>query len=209
MSCVISCIIAGHLEVRDTHDRVGTFVVRKLGVFFEAESCKVVVDLRHVVVKRDLRINIVSVKFVVETVCPVFVNETFVFFFVGQLCYCAAGELVVVIFKIIAQKEIYYKFHNRRIVSNYFVVKMDYSLAAFNKTEGTSEQTITPQVLFTEESLNNRSSAPLKSLQQITKALQSFSESLNSPQMDHNSYSYAVNGQRKDRCMTITNRLIK
>ena len=107
------------------------------------------------------------------------------------------------------RKEIYYKFHNRRIVSNYFVVKMDYSLAAFNKTEGTSEQTITPQVLFTEESLNKRSSAPLQSMQQITKALQSFSESLKSPSMDHNSYSYAVNGQQKYQCMTITNRLIK
>lgn len=106
-------------------------------------------------------------------------------------------------------KEIYYKFHNRRIVSNYFVVKMDYTLAAFNKTEGTSEQTIIPQVLFTEESLNKRSSAPLQSMQQITKALQSFSESLNSPSMDHNSYSYAINGQRKERCLTITNRLIK
>ena len=79
----------------------------------------------------------------------------------------------------------------------------------FNKTEGTSEQTIIPQVLFTEDSLNNRSSAPLQSMQQITKALQSFSESLKSSSMNHNSYSYAVNGQRKERCLTITNRLIK
>lgn len=118
-------------------------------------------------------------------------------------------EIVTEVLGLSEGKEIYYKFHNRRIVSNYFVVKMDYSLAAFNKTEGTSEQTITPQVLFTEESLNKRSSAPLQSMQQITKALQSFSESLRSPSMDHNSYSYAVNGQQKYQCMTITNRLIK
>ena len=118
-------------------------------------------------------------------------------------------EIVTEVLGLSEGKEIYYKFHNRRIVSNYFVVKMDYSLAAFNKTEGTSEQTITPQVLFTEESLNKRSSAPLQSMQQITKALQSFSESLKSPSMDHNSYSYAVNGQQKYQCMTITNRLIK
>ena len=72
-----------------------------------------------------------------------------------------------------------------------------------------SEQSTIPQVLFTEESLNKRSSAPLQSMQQITKALQSFSESLKSPSMDHNSYSYAVNGQQKYQCMTITNRLIK
>ncbi len=106
-------------------------------------------------------------------------------------------------------KDIYYKFHNRRIVSNYFVVKMDYTLAAFNKTVGTSEQTIIPQVLFTEDSLNGRSSSPLQSMQQITKALQSFSLSLKSPSMDHNSYSYAINGQQKYQCLTITNRLVK
>jgi hypothetical protein len=118
-------------------------------------------------------------------------------------------EIVTEVLGLSEGKDIYYKFHNRRIVSNYYVVKMDYSLAAFNKTEGTSEQTIIPQVLFTEESLNKRSSAPLQSMQQITKALQSFSESLKSPSMDHNSYSYAINGQQKNQCLTITNRLIK
>lgn len=106
-------------------------------------------------------------------------------------------------------KDIYYKFHNRRIVSNYFLVKMDYSLAAFDKNVGTSEQTIIPQVLFTEDSLNNHSSAPLKSMQQITKALNDFSGLLKSPSMDHNSYSYAINGQQKYQCLTITNRLLK
>ena len=118
-------------------------------------------------------------------------------------------EIVTEVLGLSEGKDVYYKFHNRRIVSNYFVVLMDYTLAAFNKTEGTSEQAIIPQVLFTEDGLNKRSSVPLKSMQQITKALQAFSESLKSPSMDHNSYSYAINGQRKDRCMTITNRLIK
>lgn len=118
-------------------------------------------------------------------------------------------EIVTEVLGLSEGKEIYYKFHNRRIVSNYFVVKMDYTLAAFNKTEGTSEQTIIPQVLFTEDSLNKNSSAPLKSMQQITKALQSFSDSLKSSSLDHNSYSYAINGQQKSQCLTITNRLIK
>lgn len=118
-------------------------------------------------------------------------------------------EIVTEVLGLSEGKEIYYKFHNRRIVSNYFVVKMDYTLAAFNKTEGTSEQTIIPQVLLTEDSLNKNSSAPLKSMQQITKALQSFSNSLKSSSMDHNSYSYAINGQQKEHCLTITNRLIK
>lgn len=118
-------------------------------------------------------------------------------------------EIVTEVLGLSEGKDIYYKFHNRRIVSNYFVVKMDYTLAAFNKTEGTSEQTIIPQVLFTEDSLNKSSSAPLKSMQQITKALKSFSDSLKSSSMDHNSYSYAINGQQKSQCLTITNRLIK
>ena len=60
---------------------------------------------------------------------------------------------------ITGNNESYYNLHNRRIVSNYFVVKMDYSLAAFNKDIDTADQTITPQVLFTEESLNRHSTA--------------------------------------------------
>jgi hypothetical protein len=86
---------------------------------------------------------------------------------------------------------------------------MDYTLAAFNKTVGTSEQTIIPQVLFTEDSLNGRSSPPLKSLQQVTNALRAFSQSLSSSDTNHNSYLYAVNGQRMERCIAIRNRLIK
>ena len=103
----------------------------------------------------------------------------------------------------------YYHLHNRRIVSNYFVVKMDYSLAAFNKTIGTADQTITPQVMFTEDSLNRRSTAPLKSMQQIVTALRKFSNTLSSPYTNHNSYSYAVDGQWMEKCITIRNRLIK
>ena len=110
---------------------------------------------------------------------------------------------------ITSKNQTYYHLHNRRIVSNYFVVKVDYTLAAFNRTIGTSEQTIIPQVLFTEDSLKNRSSAPLKSLQQITKALRKFSQSLQLPSTSHDSYLYAVNGERKEKCIAIRNRLIK
>lgn len=107
------------------------------------------------------------------------------------------------------KNDTYYHLHNRRIVSNYFVVKMDYKLAAFNKNVGTADQTIIPQVLFTEESLNRRSSAPLKSMQQIVSALRDFSNSLSSPRTNHNSYYYAVNGQWMEKCIAIRNRLIK
>lgn len=105
--------------------------------------------------------------------------------------------------------ETYYHLHNRRIVSNYFVVKVDYSLAAFNKTVGTADQTIIPQVLFTEDSLNRRSTAPLKSMMQIVNALRKFSNSLSSPYTKHDSYYYAVNGLWREKCIAIRNRLIK
>lgn len=103
----------------------------------------------------------------------------------------------------------YYNLHNRRVVSNYFVVKMDYSLAAFNKDVATADQTITPQVLFTEDSLNRHSSAPLKSMEQIVSTLREFSNSLSSPYTKHDNYYYAVNGEWMEKCIAIRNRLIK
>jgi hypothetical protein len=110
---------------------------------------------------------------------------------------------------ITGKNESYYNLHNRRIVSNYFVVKMDYRLAAFNKTVGTVDQTITPQVLFTEDSLNRHSTAPLKTMQQIISTLREFSNSLSFPRTNHNSYFYAVNGQWMEKCIAIRNRLVK
>ena len=105
--------------------------------------------------------------------------------------------------------DIYYSFHNRRIVSNYFVVKMDHKLAAFHNNVGTTDQTIIPQVLFTEDSLNHRSSPPLESMQQTIFALRDFSKMLLSPSLKHTFYSYAVNGNRMEKCLAIRNRLIK
>lgn len=110
---------------------------------------------------------------------------------------------------ITGKNDTYHNLHNRRIVSNYFVVKMDYRLAAFNKAVGTVDQTITPQVLFTEDSLNHHSTAPLKSMEQIVSTLRDFSNSLSSPRTNHDSYYYAVNGQWMEKCISIRNRLIK
>lgn len=107
------------------------------------------------------------------------------------------------------KNNVYKRLHNRRIVSNYFIVKMDHKLAAFNKSVGTTEQTIIPQVLFTQDSIDNHSTPPLKSMQQITKALRSFSDSLSSSFPNHISYSYAVDGKVMDKCIAIRNRLIK
>lgn len=117
--------------------------------------------------------------------------------------------VIMEVLGVTGKNETYYNLHNRRIVSNYYVVKMDYSLAAFNKTIGTADQTITPQVLFTEDSLNRRSTAPLKSMEQIISTLRDFSNSLSSPYYKHDSYYYAVNGQWMEKCICIRNRLIK
>ena len=117
--------------------------------------------------------------------------------------------ITMAVLGITGKNESYFNLHNRRIVSNYFVVKMDYRLAAFNRTVGTVDQTITPQVLFTEDSLNRHSTAPLKTMQQIISTLRKFSNSLSSPYTNHNSYYYAVNGEWMEKCISIRNRLIK
>jgi len=88
-------------------------------------------------------------------------------------------------------------------------LKDNYGLVAFNKAVGTADQTITPQVMFTEDSLNSHSTAPLKSMQQITSTLRKFSNSLSSPYTKHDSYYFAVNGEWMEKCLSIRNRLIK
>ena len=85
---------------------------------------------------------------------------------------------------------------------------MDHKMAAFNQNRGTTDQTITPQVLFTDDSLNGHSSPPLKAIDQTIATLRNFSRSLNNL-TDHSVYLYAVNGRRMERCMGIRNRLIK
>lgn len=103
---------------------------------------------------------------------------------------------------------IYTNLHNRRIISNYYVVKVEYKLAAFNNNKGTCLQTITPQVLFTEDCFDNHSSPPLKSIEQIVSTLRSFSQRLPNI-LDHSIYSYAINGRCLETCTGIQNRLLK
>ncbi|MBR1682015.1 MAG: hypothetical protein IJ767_05705 [Bacteroidaceae bacterium] len=102
---------------------------------------------------------------------------------------------------------VYTKLHNRRIVSNYYIVKAEHRLAAFNGNIATSQQTITPQVLFTVDSLNGHSTPPLKSIEQMTAALRSFSHWTRNL-MDHSAYCYAVNGERMERCRGVRNRMV-
>lgn len=103
---------------------------------------------------------------------------------------------------------IYDKLHNRRIVSNYYIVKAEHKLAAFNGNKATSQQSITPQVLFTIDSLNGHSTPPLKSINQMASALRDFSRWIHTIS-DHSIYSYAVNGEWFERCGEIRNRLLE
>lgn len=103
---------------------------------------------------------------------------------------------------------IYSKLHNRLIVSNYYIVEAEHKLAAFDEDIGTARQILLPMALFTESSLNGKSTPPLKAIDQTLTTIRDFSKSL-SRLTDHNVYSYAVNGKRMERCMGVRNRLIK
>ena len=102
----------------------------------------------------------------------------------------------------------YYDFHDRFILSNYYCVEASHQLAAFNKNVATARQTIIPWALFTESSLNGTSTPPLEAITQAAATLRTFSKSL--PHLtDHSIYSYAVNGKVMEKCLSIRNRLIK
>lgn len=105
---------------------------------------------------------------------------------------------------------IYNKLHNRMIISNYYLVEASHKLAAFNKDVGTARQMLIPMTLFTESSLNGNSTPPLDAINHTLATLRKFSKSLSYlPESAHNTYLYAVNGKRMDKCLSIRNRLIK
>lgn len=105
---------------------------------------------------------------------------------------------------------LYNKLHNRMIISNYYVVEAAHKLAAFNKDVATARQLLLPMALFTESSLEGKSTPPLDAITQTVKTLRTFSKSLpHLPESAHHSYSYAVNGKLMDKCLSIRNRLLK
>ena len=105
---------------------------------------------------------------------------------------------------------IYHKLHDRMIISNYFLVEASHKLAAFNKDMGIARQLLLPLALFTESSINGKSTPPLDAINQALKTLRNFSISLpHLPESEHRTYFYAVNGIRKEKCLSIRNRLLK
>ncbi len=105
---------------------------------------------------------------------------------------------------------IYKKLHNRMIISNYYMVEASHKLAAFNKDMGTARQLLLPLALFTESSINGKSTPPLDAINQTVSTLRKFSKSLNYlSAAGHSTYLYAVNGKRMEKCLSMRNRLLK
>lgn len=118
-------------------------------------------------------------------------------------------EITMEVIRITEQcSSMYYDFHDRFILSNYYCVEASHQLAAFNKNVATARQTIIPWALFTESSLNGTSTPPLDAITQAITSLATFSKSL-SRLSDHSTYCYAVDGKVMEKCLSIRNRLIK
>ena len=104
--------------------------------------------------------------------------------------------------------DLYNELHNRRIISNYYIIKVEHKLAAFNGNRGTCMQTITPQTLFTIDSLNRNSTPPLKAIDHAIADIRNFSLSVSKTD-DSSDYYYALNGKLMEKCTGIKNRLLK
>lgn len=85
--------------------------------------------------------------------------------------------------------------HNRRIISNYFIVRAEHQLGAFFGPKSACSQTLTPQRLFTFLCLNGHSDPPLKSIVQTTKTLGELSNRLKQ-EINAGVCYYALNGKQ-------------
>ena len=109
---------------------------------------------------------------------------------------------------------IYFRLHNRRIVSNYYIIKAEQQIAAFHGIKGTCAQTITPQRFFTTDSLvkDTNSSSPQRSIQQLVEVLEDFDPNnvINSDGFKTYYYFSATSKDNvKEECRNLANRLIR
>jgi len=84
--------------------------------------------------------------------------------------------------------------HNRRIISNYYIVRAEHQIGAFFDRLSSCSQTLTPQRLFTFYCLRSYSDPPLKSIEQTVSTLKSLSDILTS-EIKQKLCSYAFNGK--------------
>ena len=125
-------------------------------------------------------------------------------------------------------KRFYHDIHNRRIISDYYIVRADNSLRAFSQPKDNNGdvlpgaifnksnylQTLTPQRLFTLNSLDTQSDAPVRSINTTIKSIQGFStkmmkmKKINLEKSCGTDYIYSLNGEIMDLENGIQNRLI-
>ena len=103
----------------------------------------------------------------------------------------------------------YAKLHNRRIISNYFIVRAEYKLQAFNENKSRATQTIFYDALCSKIVLKpSGPNSPIKSQQQIIKYIQELIENGNCRK-----YASIIDKQGEIEitsvCKSCSNRLLK
>lgn len=109
---------------------------------------------------------------------------------------------------------IYFRLHNRRIISNYYIIKAEQQISAFHGVKGTCAQTITPQRFFTVDSLvkDTNSSSPQRSIQQLVEVLEDFDPNNVIDSDGFKAYYYlSATGKDnvKEECRNLANRLVR
>lgn len=90
------------------------------------------------------------------------------------------------------------------IVSNYYMAEASHKLAAFNKDKGTTRQLLFPLAIFTESSLNDKSTPPPDAINKTLKTLRRFSNDLpHLLESAHCTSPNAVNGKRMEKCKVL------
>ena len=118
-------------------------------------------------------------------------------------------NIMIEIFGVHETSCLFYDSHDRQIVSNYYFVEASHKLAAFkNDDVGIVDQSITPWALFTRNSLDSDSSAPLEAIEQTREDFRNFYANISS-ETNRETYFYAINGKRLERCTGVKNRLLK
>ena len=104
--------------------------------------------------------------------------------------------------------------HNRRIISNYFIVRAEHKINAIFNQNSSCAQTLTPQRLFTYNCLRSYSAPPLKSIEQTIGMLRQLSRILKQ-EICNGLCCYALNGRliekkdlSKDSVLCLRNRII-
>lgn len=118
-------------------------------------------------------------------------------------------DIMIEIFGVYETSCLFYDSHDRQIVSNYYFVEASHKLAAFkNDDVGIVDQSITPWALFTRNSLDSDSSAPLEAIEQTREDFRNFYANISS-ETNRETYFYSINGKRLERCTGVKNRLLK